>query len=142
MMNAQLMELPSASQLLDRRLTSLCRLRTEDAEAVVPLYQNLTDRDRSLRLSTLHPVHLDQCATKLIEPAIGHYALGAFDADQLICVTNYSVSDDPTAADGAVGVTHEDHQLPPSRSSNKEVPNAWNHRKKRNIGLRRWIGSF
>ena len=52
---------------------------------------------------------LDELVGKLIEPGVGQYALGAFDADRLIGVANYAVSDDPTVADIAILVAHEDH---------------------------------
>ena len=96
-------------QLLDGRLVSLRRLDADDAEAVVALHQSLSDHDRYLRFFTLHPVQLDELVGKLTEPDIGQYALGAFDADRLIGVANYAVSGDPTVADIAIVVAHEDH---------------------------------
>jgi GNAT superfamily N-acetyltransferase len=99
----------AARELLDGRLVSLRSLGAEDAEAVVTLHQSLSDHDRYLRFFTLRPVQLDELAEKLTEPDIGQYALGAFDADRLIGIANYAVSADPTVADIAIVVTHEDH---------------------------------
>jgi GNAT superfamily N-acetyltransferase len=108
-MSCQAVEFTATCRLLDGRLVSLRRLNADDAEAVVALHQNLSGHDRYLRFFTLNAVQLDQLISKLIEPAIGQYALGAFDADRLIGVANYAVSDDPTVADVAIVVAHEDH---------------------------------
>ena len=108
-MSDQVVEFAATARLLDGRLVSLRRLGADDAEAVVALHQHLTDHDRYFRFFTLHPVHLDELVGKLTEPADGRYALGAFDADRLIGVANFTVSDDPSAADIAIVVAHEDH---------------------------------
>jgi GNAT superfamily N-acetyltransferase len=109
MMRSPAAEVMATCQLLHGRLVSLRRLRADDAEAVVALHQNLSDHDRYLRFFTLNPVQLDELVGKLIEPGVAQYALGAFDADRLIGVANYAVSDDPTVADIAVVVAHEYH---------------------------------
>ncbi|KBZ62262.1 N-acetyltransferase family protein [Mycobacterium colombiense] len=100
-----------ASRLLDGRVISLRRIDSTDAEAVVALHQKLSDHDRYYRFFTLHPAHLDQLVRKLIEPEDGQYALGAFDGDRLLGVASYTVCADPTAADVAIVVAHEDHSL-------------------------------
>lgn len=99
----------ATSQLLDGRVISLRRIDGDDAEAVVVLHRQLSDHDRYFRFFTMHPAHLDQLVRKLVEPKEGQYALGAFDGDRLIGVANYAVGADPTAADIAVVVAHEDH---------------------------------
>jgi GNAT superfamily N-acetyltransferase len=96
-------------RLSDGRLVSLRRLVADDAQAVVALHQSLSDHDRYLRFFTLHPVQLDEFVGKLIEHSAGQYALGAFDADRLVGVASYAVSDSPTVADIAIVVAHEDH---------------------------------
>ncbi|BBY37268.1 hypothetical protein MMAN_14020 [Mycobacterium mantenii] len=96
-------------QLLDGRLISLRGLDGDDAEAVVALHRDLSDHDRYFRFFTVHPAHLDELVSRLIEPADGRYALGAFDGDRLIGVADYTVCVDRTAADIAVVVAHEDH---------------------------------
>lgn len=101
----------ATSQLLDGRLISLRRIDSNDAEAVVALHQRLSDHDRYFRFFTMHPAHLDQLVKTLIEPKDGQYALGAFDGDRLLGVANYTVGADPTAADIAIVVAHEDHSL-------------------------------
>ena len=108
-MGSQAVESTATRQLLDGRLISLRRLEIDDAEAVVALHQHLSDHDRYFRFFTLHPAHLDELVNKLIEPTVGKYALGAFDGDRLIGVANYAVSADPTVADIAIVVAHEDH---------------------------------
>jgi GNAT superfamily N-acetyltransferase len=108
-MSNQAVEFATTVQLLDGRIVSLRRLGVDDAAAVVTLHQHLTERDRYFRFFTLHPVQLDWLAGKLIHSATGQYALGAFIPDRLIGVANYSVSDDPSVAEIALVVAHEDH---------------------------------
>jgi L-amino acid N-acyltransferase YncA len=112
-MKNQAMESAATVQLLDGRLASLRRLSADDAEAVVALHQHLTDCDRLFRFFTLRPMHLDELVSHLTEPADGQYALGAFDAERLIGVANYVVCNDlyndPSAAEVAIAVAHEDH---------------------------------
>ena len=104
-------EVTATCQLLDGRLVSLRRLGADDAEAVVALHQNLSDHDRYLRFFTLNPVQSRRARWQADRAWCGQYALGAFDADRLIGVANYVVSDDPTVADIAIVVAHEDHLL-------------------------------
>ena len=108
-MTSQAVEFTAKCRLLDGRLISLRRLGADDADAVVALHQSLTESDRYFRFFTLHPAHLDRLVSRLIDPAEGQYALGAFDADRLIGVANYTVSDDPSVADIAIVVSHQDH---------------------------------
>jgi GNAT superfamily N-acetyltransferase len=108
-MTSQVVEFAARCRLLDGRLASLRRLSADDAEAVVALHENLSDSDRYFRFFTLRPIHLDRLVSKLIEPADGQYALGAFDAGRLIGVANYTVSDDPSVAEIAMVVSHQDH---------------------------------
>ena len=110
-MCSQVVEFPATCRLLDGRLVSLRRLGADDAEAVMTLHQRLTDHDRYFRFFTLNPVHLDELVGKLTQPADGQYALGAFDGDRLIGVASYTVSEDPSAAEIAIVVAHEDHLL-------------------------------
>ena len=110
-MSSQAVEPPATCQVRDGRLVSLRRLGADDVEAVVALHQRLSDHDRYYRFFTLNPVHLDQLVSKLIEPANGQCALGAFDGDRLIGVANYTFSDDPSAAEIAIVVAHEYHSL-------------------------------
>ena len=108
-MGSQAVESPATCQLLDGRQISLRRLDIDDAEAVAALHQHLSDHDRYFRFFTLNPAHLDEVVSKLIDPTVGEYALGAFDGDRLIGIANYAVSADPTVADIAIVVAHEDH---------------------------------
>ena len=108
-MGSQAAETTATCELLDGRQISLRRLDIDDAEAVAALHQHLSDHDRYFRFFTLNPAHLDELVSKLIEPTVGQYALGAFDGARLIGVANYVVSADPTVADFAILVAHEDH---------------------------------
>jgi GNAT superfamily N-acetyltransferase len=108
-MSGQATDFTATCQSLDGRVVSLRRLGAGDAEAIVALHQHLTDYDRYFRFFTLHPVDLDQLVGALIQPAIGQYALGAFDGDRLIGVANYTASEDPREAEIAIVVAHEDH---------------------------------
>ena len=108
-MGGEAVESTATCQLLDGRQILLRRLDIDDAEAVAALHQHLSDHDRYFRFFTLNPAHLDELVSELIEPTDGEYALGAFDGDRLIGIANYAVSDDPTVADVAILVAHEDH---------------------------------
>jgi GNAT superfamily N-acetyltransferase len=111
-MRNELVQSAATAQLLDGRLVSLRRLTADDTEAVMALHQHLTDHDRYYRFFTLRPVQLDELIGTLTEPAHGRYALGAFGADRLIGVANYTVvCDKPNVAEIAVVVAHEDHSL-------------------------------
>src|SRR4029077_2038927 len=78
-MGSQAAETTATCELLDGRQISLRRLDIDDAEAVAALHQHLSDHDRYFRFFTLNPAHLDELVSKLIEPTVGQYALGAFD---------------------------------------------------------------
>ncbi|WP_077080886.1 GNAT family N-acetyltransferase [Mycobacterium numidiamassiliense] len=111
-MSNQLVGIAATAQLLDGRFVSLRPLGAEDAEATVALHQHLSDYDRYFRFFTLNQINLNELVGKMTEPAQGHCAVGAFDADRLIGVANYVVvHDDPKAAEIAVAVAHEDHSL-------------------------------
>jgi GNAT superfamily N-acetyltransferase len=104
--------LAATARLLDGRVVSLRALGAEDADAVLALHEHLSDHDRYYRFFTLQPVQLDSVVGELTQPAPGRYAAGAFDADRLIGVANYTlVSDDPKAAEFAIVVAHQDHSL-------------------------------
>src|ERR1700758_509142 len=109
MMGSEAVECTATCQLLDGRQILLRRLEIDDAEAVAALHQHLSAHDRYFRFFTLNPAHLDELVSKLIAPTVGQYALGAFDGDRLIGIANYAVSADPTVADIAIVVAHEDH---------------------------------
>jgi GNAT superfamily N-acetyltransferase len=111
-MTDQFADSAGTAQLLDGRIVSLRRLGADDAGSVLELHQHLSDHDRYYRFFTLQPVQLDEVVEELIEPAHGRCALGAFDADRLIGVANYTVvCDEPKAAEFAIVVAHEDHSL-------------------------------
>jgi hypothetical protein len=151
-------EATATCELLDGRLVSVRHLCVDDAEAVVALHQSLSDHDRYLRFFTLNPAHLNELVGKLIEPGVGDCAVGAFDADRLIGVANYAVSDDPTVADIAVIKVMSDLGWPSERLSSgpvcrlqfrcqikvreQGVRDVQHHSKIRSVGLCRWIGGI
>lgn len=108
-MSTRAVESAADVKLPDGRQVQLRRLCVDDAGAVLALHQNLTDRDRLYRFFTLHPVHLDQLVKQLTEQGDKQTAIGAFEDGRLIGVANYVVSDDPSVADVAIVVAHEDH---------------------------------
>lgn len=111
-MSDRLADSAATARLLDGRLVSLRRLRLDDADAVLALHRHLSDHDRYFRFFTLQPVALPELIVKLTAPAHGLYALGAFDADRLIGVAHYvAVGDDPSVAEVAIVVAHEDHSV-------------------------------
>lgn len=105
------MKVAATARLLDGRLVSLRPLTGADAEAVSALHEHLSDHDRYFRFFTLQLSPLRELVAKLTEPADGVYALGAFDADRLIGVAHCVVVDDPTVAEVAVVVAHQDHSM-------------------------------
>lgn len=110
MMGNQIMDFSATAQLLDGQLISLRRLNADDTKAALALHQHLSDFDRYFRFFTLNAIDLDKLVGKMTEPTPGQFALGAFDAERLIGVANYSVvRDDPKVAEVAIAVAHEDH---------------------------------
>ncbi|BBZ12793.1 GNAT family N-acetyltransferase [Mycobacterium branderi] len=108
-MDTQAAESAATVTLLDGRHVQLRRLCAGDASAVLALHQNLSDRDRLFRFFTLHPRHLDELVRQLTTQGDKQTAIGAFEDDRLIGVANFVVSDDPSVADVAIVVTHEEH---------------------------------
>lgn len=108
-LSTQAVESAAKVKLLDGRYVQLRRLCADDAEAVLELHQNLTDRDRLYRFFTLHPAHLNELVSQLTDQGDKQTAIGAFEGGRLIGVANYVVSDDPSVADVAIVVAHEDH---------------------------------
>src|SRR5262249_47681130 len=105
-------ESAATARLLDGRGVSMRPIGADDAAAVLTLHQHLSAHDRYYRFFTLQPVQLDEVVGELTQPAPGRFALGAFDADRLIGVANYTVVyEEPKAAEFAIVVAHEDHSL-------------------------------
>lgn len=98
-------------RLLDGRQVSVRPLIAADADAVLALHQHLSDHDRYFRFFTIRLAPLRDLVAALTEPASGLYALGAFDAGRLIGVAHCVVVDDPTVAEVAVVVAHQDHSV-------------------------------
>jgi GNAT superfamily N-acetyltransferase len=94
--------------LMDGSTVSLRRLRSGDFDEILRLSETLTDDERYLRFSTVHPSHLEAWARSLTECPSNQYALGAFDSGKLIGVANY-VMCQPGSAEVAVVVAHDQH---------------------------------
>jgi hypothetical protein len=84
----------TAVELLDGRVVTLRRLGGQDTDAVLALHQHLPDQDLYLRFFTMRPAHLERLVHQLTQPNATCCAVGAFDADRLIGVANYMVSND------------------------------------------------
>jgi len=66
------------AELVDGSLISLRQLKMTDAEAILSLYESLTDEERYLRFFAMHPAHLDDWARSIAGPHSGQYSIGAF----------------------------------------------------------------
>lgn len=95
--------------LLDGTRIALRRLVSRDGDAVINLYDRLSDDECYFRFFTAHPAHLTSCALSLVEQSDNQYALGAFDHAALLGVANYIRCDDPGEAEIAVVVAHNEH---------------------------------
>lgn len=95
--------------LLDGTEIAVRRLSEHDADAIVFLHRQLTDREQYFRFFTMHPAQLEEFAHKLVQRTATGCALGAFESGQLIGVGNYVVTSDAQSAEIAVAVAHEDH---------------------------------
>jgi GNAT superfamily N-acetyltransferase len=101
----------TAVTLLDGPVVSVHRLQSTDIHAVLALHENLADRDRYLRFFAVHPSYLKCLVTKPTDDNTNQYALGAFDTDRLICVANYTKTNDPDTGEVALAVAHDQHLL-------------------------------
>ncbi|HUO37492.1 MAG TPA: GNAT family N-acetyltransferase [Mycobacterium sp.] len=99
----------STVTLLDGAPVVLRRLKKADIDAVIALHSQLSDRERYFRFFIVHPGHIKQFATDLVQRSADRYAIGAFENDQLIGAANYVRTNNPVAAEMAVAVAHGDH---------------------------------
>lgn len=95
--------------LLDGRIAVLRPLGAGDADVVRRFHQQLGDQDRYFRFFTHHPAHLDELVHSLTEPGDRKTAVAAFDNGRLIAVANFVIGEDPSVADVAIVVAHDDH---------------------------------
>ena len=98
----------STAELIDGSVISLRRLKPSDAEAILALYESLTDDERYFRFFAMHPA-LEQWARSIAEPGDDQYSLGAFNAGRLLGVANYLACGRPGCAEVAVVVAHAEH---------------------------------
>ncbi len=108
-MNGGCAEQPKALTLIDGSVTSVRRLDVNDIDALIALYERLTDRERYFRFFTIHPTSLETLAVKLTEQNSDHCALGCFDAGRLIGMASYQKSREPGVAEVSVAVAHGEH---------------------------------
>lgn len=101
-------EAPVAT-LRDGSTVLLRRLDAADIDAVIALHDALSDHERYLRFFTPRPPCLKTCARKLTGRSDKGYALGAFEAGELIGVANYVVCHEDQTAEVALVVAHNDH---------------------------------
>jgi len=99
----------STAELLDGSVISIRRLRPENGDDIVRLYETLTDDERYYRFFTMRPAHLQAWARSLAEIKEGQCSLGAFDSENLLGVANYFACRDPGYAEVAIVVAHSEH---------------------------------
>jgi len=109
MIRRQGLEQPCTAELVDGSVISLRQLKPADANAVVQLYESMTDEERYLRFFAMHPAGLDGWARSIAERRDGQYSLGAFGAGKLLGVANYVACPEPGDAEVAVVVAHAEH---------------------------------
>jgi GNAT superfamily N-acetyltransferase len=95
--------------LLDGAVVSLRRLKKSDIDAVIALHRQLSEREQYFRFFIVHPPYIEEFAKKVVKRTPENFAMGAFEGDHLIGVANYARSDEPTEAEVAVAVAHQDH---------------------------------
>lgn len=97
------------SRLLDGSEVIVRRLQPADYDAVIRLASGLTSEENYQRFFTAHPTFIGEWALSLTAPAPGIVAVGAFECDELIGVSNYAELPQPGNAEIAVVVAHEQH---------------------------------
>ncbi|MBP1820964.1 GNAT family N-acetyltransferase [Mycobacterium sp. OAE908] len=100
---------PCTAELVDGSVISLRELTPADADAVVQLYESMTDEERYLRFFAMHPAGLDSWARSIAQPRDGQCSLGAFSTGKLLGVANYVMCPEPGDAEVAVVVAHAEH---------------------------------
>jgi RimJ/RimL family protein N-acetyltransferase len=100
---------PCTAELVDGSVISLRQLKPSDADAVVQLYESMTDEERYLRFFAMHPAGLDGWARSITEPRDGQHSLGAFSTGKLLGVANFVACAEPGEAEVAVVVAHAEH---------------------------------
>ncbi len=97
-----------AAKLADGAWVVIRHLEPADADAVVALYDSLSQRERYLRFFTMQPVRCKDLASRLTDGHGDDFAVGAFESGTLIGVANYSICGKPATAEVAVVVAHDD----------------------------------
>ncbi len=95
--------------LLDGTVVNVRRLKKSDIDAVIALHRRLSEREQYTRFFIIHPPYMEEFAKKVVKRTPENFALGAFEGDDLIGVANYVRCDEPTVAEVAVTVAHQDH---------------------------------
>ena len=100
----------TASPLRDGVVVEVRQLAPGDYDAVIRLSETLTGRERYLRFFTAHPGRLDDWAHSLTAQSTDLFAIGAFEAGDLLGVANYAATQTPGCAEIAVVVSHGQHE--------------------------------
>jgi len=100
----------STSRLRDGGVVEVRQLEPNDYDPVLRLSETLTERERYLRFFTTHPGYLDDWAHSLTAQSADLFAVGAFEAGDLIGVANYAATATPGCAEIAVVVSHDQHE--------------------------------
>ncbi|WP_280497336.1 GNAT family N-acetyltransferase [Nocardia asiatica] len=88
-------------------------LTPEDRDAVASLHEQMSAHDAYLRFFSAVPKHIDEFAEQLCRHDSDHFALGAFEGDDLVGVANYVITDTTAGhvtAEMALAVDAHDQQ--------------------------------
>jgi L-amino acid N-acyltransferase YncA len=108
-MSGQRLDEPITAELIDGSVIVLRRLEPRDTDAILSLYESLTDEERYFRFFTMRPAHLEDRALSIAEPRSDQYSLGAFSSGKLLGVANCVACQQPGEAEVAVVVAHTEH---------------------------------
>jgi L-amino acid N-acyltransferase YncA len=100
---------PCTAELIDGSVVALRQLEPRDTEAILGLYESLTDEERYLRFFAMRPARLEERARSIAEPRSDQASLGAFSSGKLLGVANYVACREPGDAEVAVVVAHAQH---------------------------------
>jgi L-amino acid N-acyltransferase YncA len=102
-------EQASTAELIDGSVISIRQLEPSDTDAILGLYESLTDEERYLRFFTMRPAHPENWARSISEPSNDQCSLGAFSSGKLLGVANYVACQQPGYAEVSVVVAHAEH---------------------------------
>jgi L-amino acid N-acyltransferase YncA len=99
----------STAELVDGSIISIRPLASGDTDAILDLFESLTDEERYLRFFTMRPAHPEEWARSISEPRSDQCSLGAYSSGKLLGVANYVACQQPGYAEVSVVVAHAEH---------------------------------